>query len=45
MAESSDRFAPFRARMRAEKMPGIAIKTFEYYYNLLTEGQDGFIHE
>jgi UTP--glucose-1-phosphate uridylyltransferase len=44
-ALSNNKFAPFAERMRAAKMPDLAIKTFEYYYTQLVEGQTGFIPE
>jgi UTP--glucose-1-phosphate uridylyltransferase len=39
------KFAPFATRMEAEGLPEIVIKTFEYYYNQLAEGQTGLIPE
>lgn len=38
-------FIPFAERMRAEKLPDIVIRTFEYYYNQLAAGQTGLIPE
>jgi UTP--glucose-1-phosphate uridylyltransferase len=38
-------FAPFAARMRAEQLPDIVIRTFEYYYNQLVEGRTGLLAE
>ncbi|GAB4462442.1 MAG: UTP--glucose-1-phosphate uridylyltransferase [Anaerolineae bacterium] len=38
-------FAPFAAKMRAEKLPDIAIRTFEHYYNQLVTGSTGLIPE
>ena len=40
MSSSTDRFAPFAARMRAEGLPEIAVKTFEHYYGELVRGRD-----
>lgn len=38
-------FAPFAARMRAEMLPEIVIRTFEHYYDQLAVGQTGLIAE
>ncbi len=38
-------FSPFAAKMRAEKLPEIVIRTFEHYYNQLAAGQTGLIPE
>ncbi|MGC8779386.1 MAG: UTP--glucose-1-phosphate uridylyltransferase [Anaerolineae bacterium] len=38
-------FTPFAARMRAENLPDIVIRTFEYYYNQLVEGRTGLLPE
>ncbi len=38
-------FTPFAERMRAEKLPDIVIRTFEYYYNQLVEGRTGLLPE
>ena len=38
------KFAPFEKRMRDEKMPELAIKSFKYYYSQLLEGETGFVH-
>ncbi len=38
-------FAPFAERMRAERLPDIAIRTFKHYYMELAEGQTGLIAE
>ena len=38
-------FAPFAARMRAENLPDIVIRTFEHYYGLLADGSTGLIPE
>jgi UTP--glucose-1-phosphate uridylyltransferase len=38
-------FTPFAARMRAEGLPDIVIRTFEYYYHQLAAGQTGLIPE
>lgn len=40
-----ERFAPFAKRMRNEELPQIVIRTFEYYYLQLLEGQTGLIPE
>jgi UTP--glucose-1-phosphate uridylyltransferase len=45
MSSLADRFAPFAARMRAEGLPEVAIKTFEYYYGQLVAGATGMIPE
>ena len=45
MNSLADRFAPFAARMRAEGLPEIALKTFEYYYEQLVSGVTGLIPE
>lgn len=45
MTQLSEKFAPFAQRMKAEGLPDIVIKTFEYYYTQLVEGQTGFIAE
>ena len=42
---NNKKFAPFAARMEAEGLPQIVIKTFEYYYNQLVDGQTGLIPE
>lgn len=44
MAVKAD-FAPFAARMRAEKLPEIAIRTFAFYYEQLAAGETGLIPE
>ncbi len=41
----TDRFDRFAARMRAENLPDIAIRTFEHYYRQLVAGETGFIPE
>lgn len=38
-------FAPFAARMQAENLPDIVIRTFEHYYTNLVEGSTGMIPE
>ena len=38
-------FAPFSARMRAEALPDVAIRTFEHYYNELAKGKTGLLPE
>ena len=45
MTSSNNDFAPFAERMAAESLPNIAIKTFEYYYTQLVEGQTGLVPE
>lgn len=40
-----ERFPLFARRMEEEGLPEIVIKNFEYYYNLLTGGKEGFISE
>jgi UTP--glucose-1-phosphate uridylyltransferase len=40
-----EKFAPFAERMRGEGLPDIVIRTFEYYYSQLIEGQTGLIPE
>ena len=38
-------FQPFAARMRAEHLPDIVIRTFEHYYQQLAQGETGLIPE
>lgn len=38
-------FAPFAARMEAERLPEVVIRTFRHYYLQLVEGQTGLIPE
>ena len=45
MNSLAERFAPFAARMRAEGLPEVALKTFEYYYEQLVSGVTGLIPE
>lgn len=45
MSSPTERFAPFAARMRAEGLPEIALKTFEHYYGELVAGATGMIPE
>ena len=45
MVETKVDFAPFAARMQAEGLPEIAIRTFEYYYHQLVKGETGLIAE
>lgn len=45
MVETKIDFAPFAARMQAEGLPEIAIRTFEYYYHQLVKGETGLISE
>ncbi|HRV94359.1 MAG TPA: UTP--glucose-1-phosphate uridylyltransferase [Anaerolineae bacterium] len=42
---STKNFAPFAQRMQQEGLPDIVVKTFEYYYTQLVEGQTGMIAE
>lgn len=44
MAVNAD-FAPFAARMQAEKLPEIVIRTFKFYYSQLAVGETGLIPE
>jgi UTP--glucose-1-phosphate uridylyltransferase len=45
MVSFSERFAPYAERMRAEGMPEVVVKTFEYYYDQLVAGETGLIPE
>jgi UTP--glucose-1-phosphate uridylyltransferase len=45
MVEFSEQFANIAEKMRSEKLPEIAIKTFEHYYTQLIEGSTGIIEE
>ena len=45
MSEDRGDFAPFAARMRAEKLPQVVIDTFEHYYDQLAGGRSGLIRE
>ncbi len=36
-------FSPFEARMRAEGLPELAIRTFRHYYEQLAEGAEGLL--
>ncbi len=36
-------FAPFAAKMQAEGLPDVAIRTFEHYYSQLVQGETGYI--
>jgi UTP--glucose-1-phosphate uridylyltransferase len=40
-----EKFAPFAARMQAEGLPDIVIRTFEHYYSQLAAGSEGLIPE
>ena len=42
---SNKNFTPFAERMQQEGLPDIVVKTFEYYYTQLIEGQTGMIPE
>jgi UTP--glucose-1-phosphate uridylyltransferase len=44
-SKTTEKFGSFAKRMRGEKLPDIVIKTFEYYYTQLVEGQTGLIPE
>ncbi|MHB8778441.1 MAG: UTP--glucose-1-phosphate uridylyltransferase [Anaerolineales bacterium] len=39
------KFYNFEKKMRAEKLPNIAIQNFKYYYTQLIEGHTGLIHK
>jgi UTP--glucose-1-phosphate uridylyltransferase len=45
MTSIAGNFSPFEARMRAESLPEVAIKTFEHYYTQLVKGHTGLISE
>ncbi|MCX6031194.1 MAG: UTP--glucose-1-phosphate uridylyltransferase [Chloroflexi bacterium] len=45
MTSMKPNFAPFAAKMRAENLPEIVIRTFEHYYVQLAEGRTGLIPE
>ncbi len=45
MTSVTGNFRPFVERMQTEDLPDIVVKTFEYYYTLLVEGQTGLIPE
>ncbi len=45
MTEVNADFAPFAARMEAEGLPDIVIRTFAYYYRQLAEGRTGLLRE
>ncbi len=45
MSEVNADFQPFAARMAAEKLPPIVLRTFQHYYEQLAEGQTGLIPE
>ena len=36
-------FAPIAAKMRQEKLPEVAIRTFQHYYQQLVKGETGYI--
>jgi UTP--glucose-1-phosphate uridylyltransferase len=42
---NTSHFPLFAAKMRAEHLPELAIRTFEFYYNLLLAGDTGLIPE
>jgi UTP--glucose-1-phosphate uridylyltransferase len=39
-----NKFFEFEKKMRAEKIPDVAIQNFKYYYTQLVEGNTGLIH-
>ena len=45
MNKSATGFAAFAAKMRAENLPDVVIRTFEYYYRQLQSGRSGEIPE
>ncbi len=45
MNDLDTRFAPFEARMRAEGLPDLFIRTFRHYYAQLLTGETGLIPE
>lgn len=45
MIDSMIDFSPFAERMKAEGLPDVAIRTFEYYYRQLVQGKTGLISE
>jgi hypothetical protein len=45
MTSVAEKFTPFAERMQAEGLPDIVVKTFEYYYTQLVEGETGLIRE
>ncbi len=45
MHDFEQRFAPFEARMRAEGLPDLFIRTFRHYYVQLLSGETGLIPE
>ena len=45
MTNAEGNFIPFNTRMQAEGLPEIVIRTFEFYYNQLAEGEKGLIQE
>jgi UTP--glucose-1-phosphate uridylyltransferase len=45
MNSVADRFVPFAARMRAEGLPELAVRTFEHYFGELVAGATGLIAE
>ncbi len=40
-----EKFVPFKEKMEAENLPEIVIKSFEFYYTQLLEGETGIIKE
>lgn len=45
MKDVEKKFKPIAEKMRAEKLPGLAIHTFEYYYSQLLAGETGLLPE
>lgn len=41
--DSDDAFAPIAKKMRQEKLPEVAIRTFYHYYQQLVRGETGYI--
>ncbi len=40
-----EKFAPFREKMEKENLPEVVIKSFEFYYSQLLNGETGIIRE
>ena len=45
MVQFEQRFSPFAAKMEAEHLPELAIKSFEQYYRQLVAGETGYLAE
>ena len=43
--DAQDEFEPYRAKMRAEGLPPLAVETFRHYYEQLRSGASGLIAE